>query len=105
MVREKAGIFDVSHMGEIEVTGEKAEGFVRYLMTNDVTRLKDKQVQYTLMCYPDGGVVDDLLVYRFRSSITCWWLMPAIPRKTTSGYSAMHRRGFRLPMFPINTRK
>ncbi|NLU47745.1 MAG: glycine cleavage system aminomethyltransferase GcvT [Syntrophomonadaceae bacterium] len=65
MVREKAGIFDVSHMGEIEVTGEKAEGFVRYLMTNDVTRLKDKQVQYTLMCYPDGGVVDDLLVYRF----------------------------------------
>jgi len=65
MVRGKAGIFDVSHMGEIEITGAKAQEFTRYLMTNDVTKLKDKQVQYTLMCYPDGGVVDDLLVYRF----------------------------------------
>lgn len=65
LVRSKAGIFDVSHMGEIEITGEKAEGFIRYLMTNDVTKLKDQQVQYTFMCYPDGGVVDDLLVYRY----------------------------------------
>lgn len=64
-VRSKAGIFDVSHMGEIEITGEKAEGFIRYLMTNDITKLKDQQVQYTLMCYPNGGVVDDLIVYRY----------------------------------------
>lgn len=65
LVRTKAGLFDVSHMGEIQVTGEEAEAFIRYLLTNDVTKLKDQQVQYAFMCYPDGGVVDDLLVYRY----------------------------------------
>ncbi|MGI5912388.1 MAG: glycine cleavage system aminomethyltransferase GcvT [Syntrophomonadaceae bacterium] len=67
MVREKAGLFDVSHMGEIEVTGEKAEQFLNYLVTNDITTLKDFQIQYTPMCYENGGIVDDLLVYRFNS--------------------------------------
>ncbi|MEN6463145.1 MAG: glycine cleavage system aminomethyltransferase GcvT [Syntrophomonas sp.] len=65
MVREKAGLFDVSHMGEIEVTGEKAEEFINYLVTNDITTLKDLQIQYSPMCYENGGVVDDLLVYRY----------------------------------------
>lgn len=65
MVREKAGLFDVSHMGEIEVTGEKAEDFINYMVTNDISTLKDWQIQYSPMCYPDGGVVDDLLVYRY----------------------------------------
>ncbi|MGI5920956.1 MAG: glycine cleavage system aminomethyltransferase GcvT [Syntrophomonadaceae bacterium] len=65
MVREKAGLFDVSHMGEIEVTGEKAEEFINYLVTNDITTLKDLQIQYTPMCYENGGVVDDLLIYRY----------------------------------------
>lgn len=65
MVRQKAGIFDVSHMGEIMVTGPGSEDFIRYLVTNDIKKLADNQIQYTLMCYPDGGVVDDLLVYRF----------------------------------------
>lgn len=65
MVRQKAGLFDVSHMGEITVKGARAEEFTRYLVTNDVKQLKDEQIIYTLMCYPDGGVVDDLLVYKF----------------------------------------
>jgi aminomethyltransferase len=64
-VRSAAGLFDVSHMGEIDVRGEDSVAFVNYLVTNDVTKLVDKQVMYTLMCYPDGGVVDDLLVYRY----------------------------------------
>lgn len=64
-VRERAGMFDVSHMGEIWVRGKDAEAFVNYLMTNDIARQKDTQIQYTFMCYPDGGVVDDLLVYRY----------------------------------------
>lgn len=63
-VRNQAGLFDVSHMGEIEVTGKKAFDFVQYLVTNNVGRLVDGQVLYTLMCKPDGGIVDDLLVYR-----------------------------------------
>jgi aminomethyltransferase len=65
MVRQKAGLFDVSHMGEIIIKGEKAEDFVQYMVTNDVKALKDHQVQYALMCYPDGGVVDDLIIYKF----------------------------------------
>ncbi|MGS0763946.1 glycine cleavage system aminomethyltransferase GcvT [Syntrophomonas curvata] len=64
MVRQKAGLFDVSHMGEISVKGARAEEFTRYLVTNDIKQLKDNQIAYTLMCYPEGGVVDDLLVYK-----------------------------------------
>ncbi|MCM3170658.1 glycine cleavage system aminomethyltransferase GcvT [Paenibacillus sp. MER 99-2] len=63
-VRERAGLFDVSHMGEFTVQGEQAEAFLQHMTTNDVTALVPGQAQYTLMCYPDGGVVDDLLVYK-----------------------------------------
>lgn len=63
-VRQQAGLFDVSHMGEFMVTGRFAESFLNRMTTNDVSKLADGQAQYTLMCYPDGGVVDDLLVYR-----------------------------------------
>lgn len=63
-VRERAGLFDVSHMGEFLVTGPGAEAFLQRMTVNDVTKLADGQAQYTMMCYPDGGVVDDLLVYR-----------------------------------------
>ncbi|WP_261129423.1 glycine cleavage system aminomethyltransferase GcvT [Bacillus sp. Marseille-Q3570] len=65
-VRTKAGLFDVSHMGEITVKGEDAEGFLQYVMTNDVSKLKEGGAQYTAMCYEDGGTVDDLLVYKRR---------------------------------------
>lgn len=64
-VRNFAGLFDVSHMGEVEVKGNEAFDFVQNLVTNDVSTLKDNQVLYTFMCYPDGGIVDDLLVYKF----------------------------------------
>lgn len=67
-VRNQAGLFDVSHMGEFMVTGTFAEAFLQQLTTNDVSKLSDGQAQYTLMCYPDGGVVDDLLVYRFSAT-------------------------------------
>lgn len=67
MVRENAGLFDVSHMGEIFVAGERAEAFVQNIICNDVKSIKDGQVLYSPMCYPDGGVVDDLLVYRYHS--------------------------------------
>ncbi|SCW30485.1 aminomethyltransferase [Paenibacillus tianmuensis] len=63
-VRQQAGLFDVSHMGEFLVTGTFAETFLQRVTTNDVSKLADGQAQYTLMCYEDGGVVDDLLVYR-----------------------------------------
>ncbi len=64
-VRNKAGLFDVSHMGSIWVRGKEAEKFLDYLLTNDVSKMVVDQVIYTFMCYPDGGVVDDLLTYKF----------------------------------------
>jgi len=63
-VRERAGLFDVSHMGEIEVRGANALALVQKLTTNDATKLIDGQVQYSALCYPDGGVVDDVTLYR-----------------------------------------
>lgn len=63
-VRSKAGIFDVSHMGQISVRGQDAEKFLQMVLTNDISLLNKNQIAYTTMCYPHGGVVDDLLVYK-----------------------------------------
>ena len=63
-VRTKAGLFDVSHMGEITVKGEDAEKYLQLVVTNDISVLANNQIAYTTMCYPDGGIVDDLLVYK-----------------------------------------
>lgn len=64
-VRTLAGLFDVSHMGEVDIIGEDAFKYVQNLVANDISILEDNQILYTPMCYPDGGIVDDLLVYRF----------------------------------------
>jgi aminomethyltransferase len=64
VVRKSAGVFDVSHMGEIFIRGEKALDFVQHMTINDASILTNGRVQYSAMCYPDGGIVDDLLVYR-----------------------------------------
>ncbi len=63
-VRQRAGLFDVSHMGEFLVAGPEAEAFLQRMTVNDVSKLAPGQAQYTLLCYPEGGVVDDLLIYR-----------------------------------------
>ncbi len=63
-VREAAGLFDVSHMGEVRVTGPEALACVDFLLTNDLSVIADNQIMYSPMCYPDGGTVDDLLTYR-----------------------------------------
>lgn len=63
-VRTSVGVFDVSHMGEIFIRGDKALDFVQHITINDASLLTDGRVQYSAMCYPDGGIVDDLLVYK-----------------------------------------
>ena len=63
-VRQKAGLFDISHMGECMVTGAGAGEYLDCLVTNSVADMEDGQLIYTLMCYPNGTVVDDLIVYR-----------------------------------------
>jgi aminomethyltransferase len=67
-VRNQAGLFDVSHMGEITVKGEDAEKYLQMVVTNDISVLNDNQIAYTPMCYQDGGVVDDLLVYKYSNT-------------------------------------
>jgi len=62
-VRRAAGLFDVSHMGEVDVRGPQAGAFLNHLVTNDVAKLYPGRVLYSPMCYPTGGVVDDLLIY------------------------------------------
>lgn len=63
-VRTACGVFDVSHMGEVEITGKEAEKFVNHIFTNDVTGGAPGKCFYGMMLHPDGGVVDDLLVYK-----------------------------------------
>ena len=64
-VRNSAGLFDVSHMGEIEVRGKDAIAFTQWVTTNDVSKVSDFQAQYTLLCNNEGGVVDDIIIYKF----------------------------------------
>lgn len=65
-VRKTVGLFDVSHMGEVEIKGEGALDFINYITINDASKLTEDQVQYSAMCYEDGGIVDDLLVYKLK---------------------------------------
>jgi aminomethyltransferase len=73
-VRESVGVFDVSHLGKASVKGQGALEFLNSILTNDLNRITDGQAQYTLLCNPDGGVVDDLIIYR--NSATDFFLIP-----------------------------
>ena len=64
-VRQKVGMFDVSHMGEVFISGKDAEEYVNHIFTNDVRGMETGKILYGMMCYEDGGVVDDLLVYKY----------------------------------------
>ena len=68
VVRNSVGVFDVSHMGEVTIKGEKALDFLQHITINDVSKLSVGRVQYSAMCYEDGGIVDDLLVYRINQN-------------------------------------
>ncbi|MFA5468073.1 MAG: glycine cleavage system aminomethyltransferase GcvT, partial [Sphaerochaetaceae bacterium] len=75
-VRQKCGLFDISHMGECMVGGSKACEYLDYLTTNKISSLQDGQLMYTFMCYPNGTVVDDLIVYRLNAQ-EYWIVMNA----------------------------
>ncbi len=64
-VRSTAGVFDISHMGEFIVKGKNAENFLNYVSINDVRKLEINQAQYSAMCYDDGGIIDDILIYHY----------------------------------------
>lgn len=64
VVRDHAGIFDISHMGRVIITGTDAERYLNYIITNDVSKLTPNSAQYSVMCTPNGGIIDDFVVYR-----------------------------------------
>lgn len=70
-VRHRAGLFDVSHMGEVRVSGPGAQDYLQHLITNDVSKLTAGRALYSVMCHEDGGIVDDLLVYRDQEGYMC----------------------------------
>jgi aminomethyltransferase len=63
-VRRHAGVFDVSHMGQVETSGPDAERFLQRVLSNDVSRMRERGAQYSVLCREDGGVLDDLFTYR-----------------------------------------
>ena len=73
-VRERVGIFDVSHLGKASVTGVGTLEFLNACLTNDLTKIADGSAQYTLLCTPEGGVIDDLIAYR--NSQSDFFLVP-----------------------------
>jgi len=88
-VRTDAGVFDVSHMGELEVEGPKAGELLQYVLSNDLTRLSPGEAQYTLLPNEEGGIVDDLIVYRLEE---CRYLLivNAANRETDFEWVAGH---------------
>ena len=66
-VRKKAGLFDVSHMGQIIVSGASAEKFIKTVTTNDVSKIRSGQAQYSAICNSDGCIIDDIIVYKMRN--------------------------------------
>lgn len=72
-VRQSCGVFDVSHMGEVLVKGREAERYVQHIFTNDVSKIANGEILYGMMCYDDGGTVDDLLAYKVAAD--CYFLV------------------------------
>jgi aminomethyltransferase len=64
-VRKSVGLFDISHMGEIEVYGKEAALLCQWITTNDINKLKNLQAHYTLLCNSDSGIIDDIIIYKF----------------------------------------
>lgn len=74
-VREAAGLFDVSHMGRFLVSGPGTGSFLQGMLTNDILKIGPRRCQYTLLCNPSGGIIDDLIVGRGESEEDPWWLV------------------------------
>jgi len=88
-VRADAGVFDVSHMGELEVEGPTARDFLQGLLSNDVDRLSPGDAQYTLLTNEDGGIVDDLILYRLEP---CRYLIVANASNTDAVFEWLKER-------------
>jgi aminomethyltransferase len=87
-VRQRAGIFDLSHMGEVRIGGDDPVAAVQHLVTNDLDRVGPARAQYTALCKENGGIVDDLIVYRGEDS--CWIVVNASRRSVDVDWMRAH---------------
>ncbi len=101
MVREAAGLFDVSHMGEIEVKGKDALPYLNYIMTNGISRLKINQVLYTVMVNEQGGTLDDVMIYHFNNN-HYWIIANASNRIKDFNWMLKHADGFEVEINDIS---
>lgn len=92
-VRRAAGVFDVSHMGQVETTGPDAEGYLQHVLSNDVSRIADGGAQYSVLCREDGGVLDDLFTYRLGPE-RYLTVTNAANHSRDHAWMAEHARGF-----------
>lgn len=93
-VRKACGIFDVSHMGEIRVQGEAAEPFLNWLLSRPIDGKSQALVSYVVMCYPNGGAVDDFLVYRFAEAHDFWLVVNAANKDKDYAYLLEQKEEF-----------
>jgi aminomethyltransferase len=101
-VRKAAGLFDIAHMGRVKFTGPDAERFLNHVTTNDVRTLKPGEIQYSLVTNEQGGVLDDILVYRFSQ----YWLLVvnASNRIKILDWLEQHRGGFDVTIEDLTTK-
>lgn len=88
-VRKAAGIFDISHMGEVSLSGPQAEAFLNHTLTNDLAKIDVGQAQYTLLCHERGGVIDDLYAYRVGK---CDYLLIINASRIEADFSTFQKR-------------
>ncbi len=100
-VRQAAGLFDIAHMGRIKFTGPDACRFLDHLLTNDVTQLEPGEIRYALVTNESGGILDDVLVYRFESFY--FLVVNASNRLKIVDWIASHRAGFELTVDDVTT--
>jgi len=93
-VRNHVGLFDISHMGRIWFDGQDAEQFLNHLVTNDVSRMKPGQVRYALVCREDGGILDDVLVYRLPHRFLL--VVNGANREKIARWIEQHQNGFQI---------
>lgn len=100
-VRTNAGLFDISHMGRLWFDGPDAERFLDHLLTNHVAKIKPGQIRYSLVCQDDGGILDDVLIYRFPQRDLL--VVNGANREKILDWIARHRDGFQVNVSDVTT--
>ena len=100
-VREKAGLFDVSHMGELRLKGPDAVANVQKIITADISNMKDGEIKYSMFCNDNGGIIDDFIVYRCAAD-NYWLVVNAGNREKDAAYG---RTTFHIAIMPCTAKK